>query len=64
MTAAGAKNPIHKTGREVNKLAADPFMPNVSCIVPSKGETEVITGRKLSEARNRAIIRKIKRDKY
>jgi pyridoxal/pyridoxine/pyridoxamine kinase len=61
LTAAGAKNPMHSTGSEVSRLAREPLIPNASWIVPSMGETEVMTGRKLREARKSAIIKKIKR---
>lgn len=59
LTAKGANIPIHKTGSAVKRLAKAALIFNDSLIVSSKGETEVITGRRLSAAIKIATIGKI-----
>jgi hypothetical protein len=61
LIANGAKIPIHKSGREVNKLAIEPLIPKSFCIVPISGEMDVIGGRKFNEARISANNKKINR---
>lgn len=54
--AKGANKPIHSTAKDVNKLAVAALICKDSRMVPNKGETEVITGRKLNEAKIIAIM--------
>ncbi|GAA2708447.1 hypothetical protein GCM10009865_28150 [Aeromicrobium ponti] len=53
---SGERNPMQRTGIEVNKLAANAFMPRSLRMTSSMGAIELIVGLRFRDAIKRAAI--------